>query len=62
MHRQESLVRKNLRVLGKLGYIVQDGRRSRPHEELAELTATDEKYAEMMSRYFSLRRRWQSFR
>jgi hypothetical protein len=62
MHRHESLVRTNLRVLGKLRYIVGEGRRWRLHEQLANWTATDETYAEMMSRYFSLRRRWQSFR
>jgi DNA-binding IclR family transcriptional regulator len=62
MHRHESLVHTNLVVLCKLGYIVREGRRWRLHEQLTNWTATDDTYAEMMSRYFSLRRRWQSFR
>jgi hypothetical protein len=62
MQRHESLVRTNLRLLGKLEYIVEEGRRWRLHEGLPNWTATDETYAEMMSRYFNLRRRWQSFR
>jgi hypothetical protein len=41
---------------------IREGRRWRLHEQLINWTATDDTYAEMMSRYFSLRRRWQSFR
>jgi DNA-binding IclR family transcriptional regulator len=62
MHRHESLVHTNLLVLGKLGYIVNEGRRWRLREQSADWIATDKTYTEMLSRYFSLRRRWQSFR
>ena len=55
-------VGKYERVLGKLGYIVKDGERWRLHEQPANWSATDETYAEMMSRYFDLRRRRQDFR
>lgn len=62
LERHVVVVQVNMRRLSEIGYIVPQGRRWRVNEMYAAWVPCDETYEAMMSLYFSLRRRWQSFR